>query len=257
MSNPEEFIDGIYNYCDRWCERCALTQRCRVFAVEEQSLGRGDLRDRDKAAFWRALESVLTQTIDMLQEVVQEDGPAAEAPRADLAETCRRHRRALAHPLVLRGHAYAQEVGAWFEQKREPMEALKEALGEEARFGSSGLDAEREDREIGEAVEVARWYQFQIPIKLARAVSARQEGRDGPSFEADGSAKVALLAIDRSLAAWTLLRAALPDEDDSVLDLLVLLGALRRDTERDFPRARVFVRPGFDDCPAPSRDLVG
>ncbi len=26
------FIIGIYNYCDRWCETCAFTSRCRVFA---------------------------------------------------------------------------------------------------------------------------------------------------------------------------------------------------------------------------------
>ena len=25
-------IVGIFNYCDRWCERCAFTSRCRVFA---------------------------------------------------------------------------------------------------------------------------------------------------------------------------------------------------------------------------------
>ena len=26
------FILGIYNDCDRWCERCPLTSRCRAFA---------------------------------------------------------------------------------------------------------------------------------------------------------------------------------------------------------------------------------
>src|SRR5678816_4802270 len=26
------FIVGIYNYCDSWCDRCAFTSHCRVFA---------------------------------------------------------------------------------------------------------------------------------------------------------------------------------------------------------------------------------
>ena len=26
------FIVGIFNYCDRWCEACAFTSRCRLFA---------------------------------------------------------------------------------------------------------------------------------------------------------------------------------------------------------------------------------
>src|SRR3979409_1759466 len=30
-----EFISGIYNYCDRWCERCPLTARCLVYATEK------------------------------------------------------------------------------------------------------------------------------------------------------------------------------------------------------------------------------
>ncbi len=32
MEVREGFIVGIFNYCDRWCERCPLTSRCRVFA---------------------------------------------------------------------------------------------------------------------------------------------------------------------------------------------------------------------------------
>jgi hypothetical protein len=32
MDIRDGFIVGIFNYCDRWCERCAFTSRCRVFA---------------------------------------------------------------------------------------------------------------------------------------------------------------------------------------------------------------------------------
>src|SRR5262245_40608258 len=27
-------IECIYNYCDRWCERCPFTQRCSLFATQ-------------------------------------------------------------------------------------------------------------------------------------------------------------------------------------------------------------------------------
>jgi len=29
------FIAGIYNYCDRWCERCPLSHRCLTHAMEK------------------------------------------------------------------------------------------------------------------------------------------------------------------------------------------------------------------------------
>lgn len=62
-----------------------------------------------------------------------------------------------------------------------------------------------------------------------------------------GSAKVVLLGIDRSLAAWAIIREAFPEHADEILDVLVDLDQLRRTGEIRFPAARAFVRPGLDD----------
>lgn len=43
MEGEEDFISGIFNYCDRWCERCDFAARCRVFGNER----RYDLEDSD------------------------------------------------------------------------------------------------------------------------------------------------------------------------------------------------------------------
>jgi hypothetical protein len=65
--------------------------------------------------------------------------------------------------------------------------------------------------------------------------------------DSDGSAKIALIAIDRSIAAWSGLREALGEDGDSILDLQAQLAAIRRETEKLFPKARAFIRPGFDE----------
>jgi hypothetical protein len=65
--------------------------------------------------------------------------------------------------------------------------------------------------------------------------------------DSDGSAKIALIAMDRSLSAWAGLREALGDNPDSVPGFA---GAPRSHPPRDgksFPEARAFVRPGFDE----------
>ena len=36
METRDGFILGIFNYCDRWCERCTLSGRCSVFAEEQR-----------------------------------------------------------------------------------------------------------------------------------------------------------------------------------------------------------------------------
>ena len=36
LVNDPRCIPGIYNYCDRWCERCAFTSRCSNYALAEE-----------------------------------------------------------------------------------------------------------------------------------------------------------------------------------------------------------------------------
>jgi hypothetical protein len=38
-----------------------------------------------------------------------------------------------------------------------------------------------------------------------------------------------------------------PAEEDNILGIMAYLDRLRRRTETEFPDARTFVRPGFDD----------
>ncbi len=102
---------------------------------------------------------------------------------------------------------------------------------------------------IYDAVEVIRWYQHQIYVKLKRALLKDDSinGEDEISQnDANGSVKVALIGMDRSLGAWGSLREYFLEKTDSILDILLHLDRLRRRTEELFPQARSFKRPGFD-----------
>ena len=103
---------------------------------------------------------------------------------------------------------------------------------------------------IDDTVEIIRWYQFQINIKLNRAVeSASEEERSestGHPKDSDGSAKVALIGIDRSLSAWNALLNRFTEHQDQIRHLIELMEDIRKRVEAHFPQARDFVRPGFD-----------
>ena len=49
LPRPPGFIDGVYNYCDRWCERCRFQSRCRLYRdmrrMERVTEGRLDVVD--------------------------------------------------------------------------------------------------------------------------------------------------------------------------------------------------------------------
>ena len=97
---------------------------------------------------------------------------------------------------------------------------------------------------------MVHWYQYQIYVKLMRAVRGDLEERpeilDEFPKDSDGSAKVALIGIDRSIAAWGELQNRTPLHNSDVLGILLHLERLRRKVERVFPDARAFIRPGFD-----------
>ena len=249
--NPEH-IPGIYNYCDKWCERCPFTARCSVFAMEARDRTPGS-RGPENEAFWKQLHGTLGSTLDLLREMAEDAGVDLDtlvSPK-DQAWTDQILRDTKGHPLVTTATDYTMAVHKWFEAAKGLFEGKAEELNAKARMDLPHSDPEAEVTDLQDATEVVRWYHTLISAKVRRAVQQNLTDRpaclDGMPKDSDGSAKVALVCIDRSMAAWTRMREHLPEQEDSILDLLVALERLRCQTEQLFPEARSFARPGFDD----------
>lgn len=257
LAGDPRFVPGIYNYCDRWCERCPLSNRCLTYAMEqEEDNGDPAARDLSNEKFWQKLQEQFQSTIEMLHEDAKArgidlDDPKLEA-KAKARERAERRLAAKNRPLTRDAMAYTKAAEAWFKEARPLFTAKGIELDTLARLETGNPQAEA--AELSELVEVIRWYQHFIYVKLCRAVESgaseelerAAELKDFPK-DSDGSAKIALIAIDRSIEAWSALRTALGGEaEDTVLDLLAQLAAVRREAEKAFPHARAFVRPGFD-----------
>lgn len=243
--NPN-FISGIYNYCDRWCERCPFTSRCLVYASEkEDEENEPESRDINNAAFWQKLTSIFEQTREMIAAWAEENGVDLEAEEARAArdEHDRDMEDARNHELTIAAEDYAVKVRKWFEEE----------FGMEVSDDSGERPAETSENQesIQDASEVIHWYQFQIAAKTVRGLMSRddedEEEEDSLSRHSDGSIKVALIAMDRSISAWRIMQLALPDKAETIVPLILALESLRLNTEKAFPRARDFIRPGFDE----------
>ena len=70
--NEEDFISGIHNYCDRWCERCQFTNRCSVFADERAYLEDGGSFEIDEVV--EKLTTIFADTKQLLIEKAEELG---------------------------------------------------------------------------------------------------------------------------------------------------------------------------------------
>ncbi|MFN8495130.1 MAG: hypothetical protein U0350_46440 [Caldilineaceae bacterium] len=250
LADNPNLIEGIYNWCDRWCERCPFTSRCLNYALGEEQ-GTTNVNDLSNEQFWQKLAEVFDLTLALLQRSVDELGLDWTTVDTDvlMAEKHHNAERAANHALALQSDAYAEQVDAWFTAAGDLFQTKSEQLAAQMRIGLTNA-AENQVIVLQDAVDVIRWYQLFIHVKLQRALHGKLDERTecDPEYpkDSDGSAKVALIAIDRSLAAWSVLLRAFPDHETGTLHLLAQLGQLRRAVEQEFPEARQFVRPGFD-----------
>ena len=105
---------------------------------------------------------------------------------------------------------------------------------------------------ISDHLEIVEYYVHFIYVKFQRALSGLIEDdgweeSNGYQRDFDGSAKIALIATDKCIEAWMKIRELMPGYDDDIVNLLGLLQKIKRIGEKEFPKARNFIRPGFDD----------
>jgi hypothetical protein len=252
LAEDPRFIPGIYNYCDRWCERCAFTSRCMNYALSEDEFDSPQARDISNQAFWDKLVGIFATTLEMVKEKAREMGIDVDA--IDLQEaaeqTERVHKAAREQPCSRAAMKYIRMVDDWFKSNKGLLEDKSDELQALAQADIPGTQPADEAVSIRDCLEVIRWYQHQIYVKLCRAASgtirSKTEDLECVQEDADGSAKVALIGIERSTAAWAGLLAHFPDQEHSLLNLLATLKRLLRQVEAAFPNARTFLRPGFD-----------
>jgi hypothetical protein len=216
---PRDVVDGVHNYCNRWCERCRFRARCTVFVNAHPQAS--------EAQHVTPFEPPADET--PLMKELEAAGAFEEPTRAEMAAWERRHeearRRVACEPALQLVEAYQT--------------AADVALGE---IGPP---------EGSEPADVIRWHHYLVQAKAYRALHGKiDEWFDADDLESDayGSAKVALIAMDDMMAAWL----GLAEQSKAVAEIaeaMALLVKARDALETALPRARQFVRPGFDTIP--------
>lgn len=224
--DPIEFISA---YCDRWCERCAFTTRCSAFAVEVAiAMCSGDTRAGLELALGDSAPAIADER--KITEGSGRDATLVESELSGLDSVGPRNGRFDGHPVLT----------AWLRVERLARGRLRKC------------DDEPDKRRTAEAFAVIRWDLTLIHAKLGRALSWHQASRRDERFgdhriqnDWNGSAKVALISIQRSISAWQFVADA---EMDAEAEVIVReLRAVEGEVLHCFPDVWRFRRPGFDD----------
>jgi len=252
LAKDPKFISGIYNYCDRWCERCPFTSQCMNHALSKDELDSPESKDMTNQAFWDTLHGIFQITLEMVKDAAEEMGIDLIAiDQEEFAEQQKLvHKLVKDQPHTKAARAYVDMVNKWFDSNEDLLQNKTEELLTLAQAEIPGVRIDKDALTIQDCLEIVRWYQYQIYVKLCRAASGmiRGELEDVEYFpqDANGSAKVAIIGIERSISAWGGLLHQFPEQENPILDVLVALKKLLRQVDAAFPDARAFIRPGFD-----------
>lgn len=258
-ANPNHIV-GISRYCDRWCERCPFTAKCLLYAMDKEDQGDDpEANDMENEKFWKSL----SDNFALVREMLKEDAARFDIDIDNLPDDPEldkkihdRREAAHNHPLSKKANHYMMTVHNWLKADSERLFVMKnDEIRRRVLIDLKNEDPGKDVSLIEDSMDVIQWYFMQINVKLVRAFSSKfideneDDGWDDENEpkDSDGSAKVSLIGIDRSIAAWSIMLKQFPEEENVILDMLVQLEKLRQGIEKEFPDARSFKRLGFDD----------
>lgn len=234
MEMDKNNISGVYNYCDAWCERCAFTSRCLTYKFSKSMEDSLDNKIKDNEIFWNFFDENLENTLELIEEESDWENENHYPEDEEYTEDDLKIRRLIAESKEASQLAleYMNVASEWFEQNNDTM------------------DKQIPTSKLSDAIEVIEWYHIFIYPKIMRALQGKDDDLLEIEFPKDsnGTAKVVLIAIEYSISAWGYIFMKTDDKNEAVFNIIKLLVTLQHLVEEEFPNARDFIRPGFDDA---------
>lgn len=243
-TKENNFIPSIFNYCDRWCEHCDYTERCRLFSMENKRKDDGDYPDvNNMDEVTKEVQKSFVETFRMIQEY-------AAKFNIDFSSIEEVHdREQSGTSLSFLAAKYFQDASGYLRKLREE---VKSRSLENAALSSiiPGITGINEMPSILECFEIIQWYHTMIPVKIERANSSSVDINDKDKEEAkfvkydiDGSAQVAYKSILKSMTALGMVHGWTENLKEETLNLIIDAGRIKNLIEKDFPGALTFIWP--------------
>ncbi len=265
--DAQGFISGVYNYCDRRCERCRFQMQCRIGRVEADDAEFEDENDPSglpsthEQRFRKMMEDLVGPDTEEDEDSEDQEwtppvyDPADEDPEEVAAYERKQETidaRTAAHPLTNYGETYMELSMAWTQAREAKFKALGFDLSERVDMGMAALPAEK--LLLREAIDELLWFQTMLHVKLQRAIHGKFADPDlddaiGLPVEMsdwNGTAKLCLHMVERCTDAWDTVEEMVPEEAMDVAPLQELLKRIKQALGTEFPDAPKFIRAGWD-----------
>ena len=261
-----ENISGIYNYCDRWCEKCSYTNRCLLFKQEAEIEIKLILNDEDKndpEVLTQDLADYFKEAFDHINKFrAEEDEEFEEFEKDDFDDD--------------EDDEYDDIDGKLFKQKidddERPSTFLKNAdnpliLHSEKLFKDfykyydllkskfpDELDEKNPQKFLQQNLNTLGWYTPQIHVKIRMCYWNKHKlskSKDPEFAEIDEemlnvSARIAFVGIEKCISALNNLRQQNIVLQSETISLLATIQKIKEMFIAEFPTALTYKRPYFD-----------
>lgn len=231
---PDGMIPGIFNYCDRWCKYCNYPVRCSVFAIGDNT-PEADAQLPDTVNYMAQYIGFLVHdTMELLLSMAREQGFSDGSYSVDDEAYTKPSKD---HYLVRKADEHAAWLNKWLLRNNFIYKNGGQGINEGVKIAVP----------VKEQLDIVHWYMNFIAVKFSRALLMKTSANYKDQCDSNGSAKIAIIAVERSIAALSELLKLKPAFEDDFLPALARLNRLKKRAMSEFPDAMQFKRPGLDD----------
>lgn len=264
-----ENISGIFNYCDRWCEKCSYTDRCLLFKQEAEREIKHILRDENKNdpdILAKDLANDFKEAFDHIKKFMDEESDGyREFEKDDLGlddqeeeddddnfnkeffideidddERPSTFLRNADNALILHSEKMYKDFYKSYDQISSAIAATVQEA-DHLKILQNNLD-------------ILGWYTPQIHVKIRMSYWNKHQlskSTDSETAEIDRemlnvSSRIAFVGIENCIKALAYLREKNIAPQITVASLLITINQIRELFVEDFPDALNYRRPYFD-----------
>jgi hypothetical protein len=247
--DKKEYIDGIFNYCDRWCEKCRFTGNCRLFSTESkihtyEILNDGEL-PKAEDIYKMDFEDIDDEIEDFDDDYFWDDDDMDFDDEEEDANSFLHEKEEKVYQLEELANDYMNKARGFLKKLDEN---FKFTMADAAKRNETGY------KNLIDNFDIIAWYHMFIFVKIKRALYGKSRlqigmDEDNNEFESNdmnGSAKIAAIAIKRSQNALNNFLSLAGEFTADIEEMMVLLGRQLNSLDLEFPEYKNFKRPGFD-----------
>lgn len=245
-----DLIPGIFNYCDRWCERCFYSNKCLVFQKESEQKIKHILKDEDPddpAVFAQDITDNFREAFETLNKMMEGMDDKIDLDEdvdyIDETEEIQETNTEM-YDLHSKSDEFFKECSIF----------IKKIEAHFPKQNNEFIHENKEQKLLAEVVAILSWYSPQILVKCKRAnfslkeinLAVDEEMRGYATEDLNVTLKIAYLGIQKCLQVLRDLYNQMNEFSDEIISLLVIGNDTEKELLKLFPEIPNYKRPYFD-----------